>query len=75
MIQESKECCNHIYESACACCINECDNCSDAGLVDSSVKEESSVALIFDVCEKCDKEGFYEAGVGIYCEDHFPSSY
>lgn len=21
------ECCEHIYESHCACCINECDKC------------------------------------------------
>lgn len=25
---EIMECCDHIYESHCACCINECDKCS-----------------------------------------------
>ncbi len=23
-----RECCEHLYESACACCIGECDTCS-----------------------------------------------
>ena len=52
MIQESKECCNHIYESACACCMNECDNCSDAGVVDGKESRESLPFLIFDACEE-----------------------
>ena len=26
--EEMRECCEHEYESACACCIGECDNCA-----------------------------------------------
>jgi len=27
--EEMRECCEHEYESACACCIGECDKCSE----------------------------------------------
>ncbi len=27
--EKKRECCEHDYESACACCINECENCRD----------------------------------------------
>ena len=27
-IEEVSECCEHEYESGCACCIGECENCS-----------------------------------------------
>lgn len=38
---EERECCEHEYESGCACCIGECENCAEAEYEMSDVEADA----------------------------------
>jgi hypothetical protein len=39
--EEKRECCEHEYESGCACCIGECENCVEVEYEMSAVEADA----------------------------------